>query len=45
MKLNIRLLMTGLLVQLAVTLVAQNRLFVISDPHVIRLLPRNRRQV
>ena len=35
MKLNIRLLMTGLLVQLAVSLVAQNRLFVISDPHVI----------
>ena len=35
MKLNVRLLMTGLLVQLAVSLVAQNRLFVISDPHVI----------
>lgn len=35
MKLNIRLLMTGLLVQLAVSLVAQNHLFVISDPHVI----------
>ena len=35
MKLNIRLLMTGLLVQLAVSLVAQKRLFVISDPHVI----------
>lgn len=35
MKLNARLLMMGLLVQLAVSLVAQNRLFVISDPHVI----------